>query len=65
MDGGERHPVLPTFGLDRLGDSLGRVIARAVFADGDTGARDGVYLCAERPQAVDRQVGDPIVDDDY
>src|SRR5262249_49513820 len=57
-------PAAPAVRFDRAAQAGGGITPGAVLADCDSGAGDGADLGGEGAQAVDRQVHDPVADDD-
>ena len=57
-------PAAPAVLADRRGQPVGRVVARGVLDHHRPGPGRRGDLGLERPQAVDRQPGRPVIDDD-
>ena len=64
MDGLERDPIGPAFALDGVGDLPGRLLAGSVLTDRHLRIRDRVDFPAQRPEAIDREIGGAIANDD-
>ena len=60
----QRAPGCPAIVVDRLLDALGRVVSGAVLADRDMGAGNAADFLCDRMQAIDRKMGDAIVNND-